>query len=48
MPLNSSDEPGGEFGVVLVEWTGLLDDLMGNPSGGRVTAEMIDRLIEAY
>ena len=40
--------PEDEFGVVLVEWTGLNDDLMGNSSGGRVTVEMIERLIRAY
>jgi len=34
--------------VVLVEWTGLIDNLMGAPSSGRVTKEMIERLIEAY
>lgn len=39
------DDP---FGVVLVEWTGLTDDLMGNPGLGRVSREMIDRLIDAY
>ena len=36
------------FGVVLVEWSGLTDDLMGNPGVGRVSNEMIDRLIDAY
>jgi hypothetical protein len=40
--------PADPHGVVLVEWTGLLDDLMGNPAGGRVTEAMIDRLVEAY
>lgn len=39
------DDP---YGVVLVEWSGLTDDLMGNPGHGTVTLEMIDRLIEAY
>lgn len=39
------DDP---FGVVLVEWTGLTDDLMGNPGEGRVSGEMVDRLIDAY
>ncbi len=39
------DDP---FGVVLVEWTGLRDDLMGNVRGGRVTRGMIETLIEAY
>ena len=41
-------DPTGNFGVKLVEWTGLLEDLMGNAAGGRVTGAMIDRLIEAY
>jgi hypothetical protein len=41
-------ETGGPFGVVLVEWTGLADDLMGWPAGGRVSERMIARLIEAY
>jgi hypothetical protein len=36
------------FGVVLVEWTGLRHDLMGNPSGGRVDATLIDRLLQEY
>ncbi len=39
------DDP---FGVVLVEWTGLTNDLMGNPGEGRVSGEMVDRLIDAY
>lgn len=41
----ASDE---RFGVVLVEWTGLRDDLMGDTEGGRVTPEMIRTLIAAY
>jgi hypothetical protein len=41
-------DPGDPFGIVLVEWTGLTDDLMGDGRGGRVTLEMIDRLLEAY
>jgi hypothetical protein len=41
-------QPGGEHGVVLVEWTGVVDDLMGNPGGGKVTREMVERLLEAY
>jgi len=40
--------PGGPFGVVLVEWTGLVGDLMGWPDGGSVSKRMIARLIEAY
>jgi len=35
-------------GVVLVEWTGLGDDLMGSPGGGQVTHGMIRTLVEAY
>jgi hypothetical protein len=41
-------DPRGAFGVVLVEWVGLRDDLMGNPRGGVVTSEMIETLIDAY
>jgi len=41
-------DPAGPYGAELVEWTGLSDDLMGNPRGGRVTAEMVVTLIEAY
>jgi hypothetical protein len=41
-------EPTGAFGVVVVEWVGLQDDLMGSPESGRVTETMIDRLIDAY
>ncbi len=40
--------PDGPFGVVLVEWTGLVDDLMGNPRGGVVTEDMVRRLLDAY
>ena len=40
--------PGDPFGARIVEWHGLLDDLMGDPARGRVTEAMIDRLIEAY
>ena len=43
-----SGEPTDTHGVVLIEWTGLTDDLMGNPDAGRVTEEMIDTLIGAY
>ncbi|MHC4838041.1 MAG: hypothetical protein ACYTF3_07635 [Planctomycetota bacterium] len=39
------DDP---YGVVLVEWTGLLDDLMGNVSGGVVREPLVDRLVTAY
>lgn len=41
-------DPDGPFGVVLVEWTGLRDDLMGNVGGGRVTREMVETLVKAY
>lgn len=41
-------DPGGPFGVVFVEWTGLRNDLMGNPRGGRVTPDMIEELISTY
>ena len=41
----ASDE---RFGVVLVEWTGLQDDLMGNSKGGRVTPRMIRTLMRVY
>ena len=36
------------FGVVLVEWTGLSDDLMADSLGGHVTEAMIRALIDAY
>jgi hypothetical protein len=36
------------WGVVLVEWSGLVDNLMGASRSGRVTKGMINRLIEAY
>jgi hypothetical protein len=41
-------DPGDPFGVVLVEWSGLKDDLMGDPGGGQVSDEMIETLIRAY
>jgi hypothetical protein len=41
----ASDE---RFGVVLVEWTGLQDDLMGDSKGGRVTPRMIRTLLRVY
>lgn len=40
--------PDDPYGLVIVEWVGLVDDLMGNPGSGRVTPEMIQRLIETY
>jgi len=36
------------MGFMIVEWTGILDDLMGAPGSGRVTAAMVDRMIRAY
>jgi hypothetical protein len=36
------------FGVVLVEWTGLRDDLMGNAKSGVLTPDMVQTLIDAY
>lgn len=40
--------PDDPFGCVFVEWTGLRNDLMGNPSRGLVTVAMIDQLLRAY
>jgi len=40
--------PDDPFGCVFVEWTGLRNDLMGNPSRGLVTVAMIDQLLQAY
>lgn len=41
-------EEAGKFGVIVVEWSGLQDDLMGSPSSGRVTTGMIQQLLDAY
>jgi hypothetical protein len=41
-------DPQDPHGVEFVEWTGLTDDLMGNPRGGRVTGEMVETLFAAY
>lgn len=41
-------QPSDPFGVVLVEWEGILPDLMGASSTGAVSAAMIERLIAAY
>lgn len=41
-------DPDGVYGVEFVEWTGLTDDLMGNPGGGLVSPEMIETLLTAY
>ena len=40
--------PEDPYGVVLVEWTGLTNDLMGSPGGGKVSDEMMRTLIETY
>ena len=40
--------PGDPYGVRVVEWTGLLEDLMGAPAFGRVTRGMIEQLLEVY
>ncbi len=40
--------PGDAHGVVVIEWSGLHDDLMGSPGSGRVGGRMIDTLIENY
>lgn len=41
-------DPDDPYGVVLIEWTGLVDSLMGNPTGGPVDVGMIRRLLAAY
>jgi hypothetical protein len=41
-------QPSDPFGVVLVEWEGILPDLMGASSTGAVSASMIERLLAAY
>jgi hypothetical protein len=41
-------DPSNAFGVVLVEWTGLSDDLMADPDHGQVTDAMIRTLLDAY
>jgi hypothetical protein len=41
-------EPGDPYGVVLIEWTGLTDDLMGRPGEGQVSSDMIDTLRNSY
>lgn len=41
-------EPGDAYGVVIVEWTGLTADLMGDSARGSVSEEMISTLINAY
>ncbi len=41
-------DPRDAFGVVVIEWSGLFDDLMGAPRSGRVSPRMIDTLITKY
>lgn len=41
-------DPGGPYGAIIVEWTGLSSDLMGDSKGGQVSAEMIEALVTAY
>ena len=41
-------EPGDPYGVVIIEWTGLSSDLMGDSGRGQVSEGMINKLIEAY
>jgi len=41
-------DPGGPYCLVIVEWTGLTADLMGDSGRGRVSEEMITTLITAY
>jgi hypothetical protein len=41
-------DPRDAHGVVVIEWSGLFDDLMGAPGSGRVGARMIDTLITKY
>ena len=41
-------DPVDPYGVVIVEWSGLSSDLMGDSTRGQVNDEMINRLISAY
>ena len=41
-------DPDGRFGARVIEWIGLLDDLMGSPGKGRVSSAMIQMLIDSY
>ncbi len=41
-------DPRDPYGCVLVEWSGLSEDLMGSPDSGCVTEEMVDALLKAY
>ncbi len=40
--------PDGPHGVVLIEWRGLTDNIMGAPDHGKVTRAMIAQLLAAY
>ena len=40
--------PSDPFGVTLVEWHGLVDNLMGASRTGRVTDQMVETLMKAY
>lgn len=41
-------DANGPYGLRLVEWDGLLDDLMGDSTGGVVDDGMVARLLAAY
>ena len=41
-------DPEGTYGALVIEVTGLLDDLMGSPGFGRTSTAMIEELLEAY
>jgi hypothetical protein len=41
-------DPKDRFGVTVVEWTGVANDLMANSSGGLVDRSLIDTLLRAY
>lgn len=41
-------DPADPYGLVIVEWTGLSSDLMGDSARGQVNKEMINELIGAY
>jgi hypothetical protein len=40
-------DPADPYGVVLVEWGGIRNDLMGDPGRGPLTVQMIERLCGA-
>ncbi|MFC1694916.1 hypothetical protein ACFL1C_02135 [Pseudomonadota bacterium] len=43
-----SGKIGSEYGVEIIEWTGLTNDLMGRPGEGQVSSDMIDTLRNSY